>query len=113
MRHARVRAIVAQAIRSGELVRPSSCSGCGTTKGRLVGHHDDYRRPLAVRWLCYSCHMKHHYAAGDVSRNRPTRFPERLNLTTDKETKTKITRLADRWKCSISDVVRRLVREAA
>lgn len=49
---------VYQAIRRGELSR-GLCEACGTTED-VCGHHDDYGRPLDVRWLCRSCHVKHH-----------------------------------------------------
>lgn len=47
--------IVASAIRSGILIRPGCCSAC-SVECRPQAHHDDYRRPLKVRWLCRTCH---------------------------------------------------------
>lgn len=54
------------ALRRGELTRPDCCEQCGrggTAKdGRslIQGHHDDYNKPLDVRWLCQSCHHEWH-----------------------------------------------------
>lgn len=49
---------VAQAIRSGRLIRPSICESCGQTGGKIDAAHWNYREPLAVRWLCKSCHSR-------------------------------------------------------
>lgn len=50
---------VCNAVRDGRLLRPGNCSACG--KGCTPeGHHDDYSKPLEVRWLCRSCHCKVH-----------------------------------------------------
>lgn len=49
--HHRVRV----ALRNGILKRPNTCSVCAGA-GRIEAHHDDYDRPLDVRWLCQSCH---------------------------------------------------------
>lgn len=38
------------AIRKG-LIQRGPCEVCGTTEN-VDGHHDDYDRPMAVRWLC-------------------------------------------------------------
>jgi ribosomal protein S27AE len=48
---------VARAIKSGKLTR-NLCEQCGNQKS--VGHHDDYDKPLEVRWLCQSCHVRLH-----------------------------------------------------
>jgi hypothetical protein len=56
---------VARAIASGRLVRPAFCGECGKPprahwRPWIYAHHDDYSKPLDVRWLCSSCHKLHH-----------------------------------------------------
>lgn len=51
--------LVGNAIKSGVIVKPDICSCCGIT-GKLSAHHDDYNKPLEVRWLCSLCHRRHH-----------------------------------------------------
>lgn len=46
------------AIRDGKLVK-GPCERCGTTE-RIHAHHDDYAKPLEVRWLCPKHHRQHH-----------------------------------------------------
>jgi hypothetical protein len=48
---------VARALITGRLQRPKLCEVCGVA-AELEGHHDDYSKPLAVRWLCNPCHGK-------------------------------------------------------
>lgn len=49
--------IVWNAMQLGILVRkPCEQCGCKPTDA----HHDDYMKPLEVRWLCRSCHKIHH-----------------------------------------------------
>lgn len=54
----KARQALADAIRIGKVVKPL-IGECGHV-GRLVGHHDDYSKPLSVRWLCQKCHSNIH-----------------------------------------------------
>lgn len=45
-------------IRCGRVV-PQPCEVCGEPKTH--GHHDDYSKPLEVRWLCSHHHRKLHW----------------------------------------------------
>lgn len=47
------------AIKSGALIRPGICSGCGVSC-RPDAHHHDYSKPLDVIWLCKKCHFHQH-----------------------------------------------------
>lgn len=55
----RARTAVSNAIRDGRLVR-GECEQEGECGGRVEGHHDDYSRPLDVRWLCKRHHDQLH-----------------------------------------------------
>lgn len=48
-----------RAIKSGRL-KPLPCEICGANE--VHAHHDDYSRPLDVRWLCPTHHREHHAA---------------------------------------------------
>lgn len=54
---------VARALRNGTLVR-QPCAVCGVEPA--VAHHDDYARPLDVRWLCRSHHSLWHAEHGSA-----------------------------------------------
>jgi hypothetical protein len=51
------RKIVYNAIKSGKLTR-QPCEVCGNPK--VEAHHDDYSKPLDVRWLCHKHHREVH-----------------------------------------------------
>jgi len=50
--------LTSNAIRDGRLI-PQPCEVCGTTNN-VQAHHDDYNKPLNVRWLCFSHHRQEH-----------------------------------------------------
>lgn len=50
---------VEAAQRRGELVK-GPCEVCGTSEGLIDAHHDDYSKPLDVRWLCRAHHTRLH-----------------------------------------------------
>jgi hypothetical protein len=52
--------LVYDALQGGRLVRPGACSSCGKPC-KPQAHHDDYSKPLEVRWLCVGCHVRHHH----------------------------------------------------
>ena len=54
---AKANQMVGKAIKSGKLIR-LPCEKCGNPKSE--GHHDDYSKPLDVRWLCFKHHREHH-----------------------------------------------------
>ncbi len=51
--------LVAYAVRSGKIIKPDACQQCDK-KGKVSGHHDDYYKPLEVKWLCQPCHYVEH-----------------------------------------------------
>lgn len=74
--------ITERAIERGILVRPDICENCNKkpteyVNGRngIEAHHDDYNKPLAVRWLCKDCHYEWHTlhvaVAKEVFRDAP------------------------------------------
>ena len=40
-------------------IKKKSCEKCGDKN--TVAHHDDYEKPLEVRWLCEPHHYEHHH----------------------------------------------------
>ena len=59
---------VGNAIRDGKL-KKGPCEGCGRQPSNAVhAHHDDYAKPLEVRWLCTRCHGREHRAKNEAER---------------------------------------------
>jgi hypothetical protein len=51
------RRAVGSAVKRGKLV-PQPCEVCGA---EAQAHHEDYTKPLEVRWLCYKHHKTEHH----------------------------------------------------
>lgn len=77
--HDKARASVSRAVKNGSLVKPDYCEEClhFTPSRYLHGHHDDYSKPLEVRWLCTSCHTDVHYPhrKNSESTRRSAQYP--------------------------------------
>jgi hypothetical protein len=52
-------------ISKGKLERPSTCERC-FKECKPEAHHDDYTKPLLIKWLCKICHRQEHGKLLDV-----------------------------------------------
>ncbi len=59
----KAQSVVAYAIRRGGLFR-EPCEVC-CSEENVHAHHDDYLKPLNVRWLCAPCHKQWHIVNGE------------------------------------------------
>lgn len=56
-------AVLRQAVWSGKIKKPKTCSRCGSSEKRICGHHSNgYSKEHAIDviWLCDSCHSVEH-----------------------------------------------------
>lgn len=56
-RYSNAHSLVYSAIKCGRLSK-QPCEVCGAEPAEA--HHDDYNKPLKVRWLCKQCHSEWH-----------------------------------------------------
>jgi hypothetical protein len=58
--------ILEQALIKKIVVKKDACENCGKKgsfkdgRSAIQAHHDDYNKPLKVRWLCQKCHHDWH-----------------------------------------------------
>lgn len=89
--------IVYRAVKAGELVRgPCEREGEGDCSGRIEAHHDDYGKPLDVRWLCVRHHNRLHHEenvqvrgkSGSVRATIPADLAARLEAEMERDMRT-------------------------
>ena len=56
--------LVNNGIRDGKISSKNSCEEC-FSEFSFEAHHDDYSKPLDVRWLCALCHKRWHSENGE------------------------------------------------
>jgi predicted DNA-binding protein YlxM (UPF0122 family) len=72
--------LVEKAIKRGIIV-PQPCEQCGATgvmrdgRNKIQAHHDDYNKPLDVRWLCQKHHHEWHKKNKAKAREAHTEAP--------------------------------------
>ena len=54
------------ALNHGKISKSSFCSKCGR-QGKIDGHHDDYSKPLEVRFLCKRHHAEIHRVSPTIT----------------------------------------------
>lgn len=59
--------ITGNAIREGKLIK-KPCEACG--KKKVDAHHDDYTKPLEVKWLCKKHHSERHKESREIRRKK-------------------------------------------
>ena len=59
--------LLESAVKRG-IIKKGPCEICGKTK-LVHGHHDDYYKPLDVRWLCVKHHTEHHNRLREAARS--------------------------------------------
>jgi hypothetical protein len=71
---------LASALKAG-LIERGPCEDCGAIHGQdgavIHGHHHDYDKPLAVRWLCQADHRRHHARHRSTPRHSDHPHPRR------------------------------------
>jgi hypothetical protein len=71
--HWEAHSLVTKAIKDGVLIPSSNCEDCGVA-AKTIAHHDDYSKPLKVRWVCSGCHASIH---NDGSKQKVKPYPYR------------------------------------
>lgn len=47
-------------LKNGNIVKPDNCEICKKPHQRIHAHHDNYKKPLDVKWVCPVCHKEIH-----------------------------------------------------
>ena len=66
----KARSLARWAMLTGQIRRPKECENCGRSCNPYA-HHDDYTKPLAIRWLCQTCDRAAHQEEPNGSPQAP------------------------------------------
>ena len=75
--HNRVHKQVARAVKKGLIKKPGKCSysACKEKgKHKIESHHEDYSKPLVVKWLCIPCHRRLHLGVSKAAKVMRTKI---------------------------------------
>jgi len=102
--------LVNKAVTAGDLVR-QPCEVCGAEPAD--GHHDDYAKPLEVRWLCRAHHRQHHARTNPshARRYKDRALTESLRVRLSKEQLEQLQQIAERDDRSVGAVARRAIND--
>lgn len=56
-------------VSAGRIIKPLTCTRCNKklqSTRNIIGHHNDYTKPLDIYWVCQKCHKELHTGLGDV-----------------------------------------------
>ncbi len=53
----RARGLARYALRKNKIKRKFNCEICNKKESPLHMHHEDYKKPLVVKFLCFACHL--------------------------------------------------------
>jgi hypothetical protein len=96
-----------KATRTKQLIKPKNCSKCGKT-GRIHGHHNDYKKPLEIEWLCVQCHESYHHS-GD--KNYFFGGKKMTQEIKDKISKSCKKLCTEEWKKNVSELTKKGIRD--
>lgn len=60
----RAQGLVNKRLSLGWFTKPETCVKCGNAHRRITAHHEDYKKPDHVHWVCPGCHLKAHHRPG-------------------------------------------------
>lgn len=81
--------LVEKAIKRGSLINPQICESCGNTgkfkdgRSSIQAHHEDYDKPLTVKWLCQKCHHEWHKLNSPLNETDKEKTKEPSGATID------------------------------
>lgn len=55
----RAQKLLQKSVKKKMIKKSQSCQICGRNR-KIIGHHENYDKPLEVIWVCQSCHRKIH-----------------------------------------------------